>query len=80
MEGYFDETFQDEIISQQSIDSDYENALTLGRKKCDILLKRNLETKVLQNKLSAYLISRGFDYYLIKKVCNKLIKINLEED
>jgi regulatory protein len=70
----------DEIISHQSIDSDNENALTLGRKKYDILLTRNLETEVLQNKLSAYLISRGFDYDLIKKVCNKLIKINLDED
>jgi len=70
----------DDIISQQSQDTEFENALTLGEKKYEILLKRNSETRVLQSKLSAYLISRGFDYDLIKKVCNKLIKNNFDEN
>jgi len=70
----------DEIISEQSTDSEYENALVLGKKKYEILLKRNLESRALLNKLSAYLISRGFDYDLIKKVCDKLMKINFDEN
>ncbi len=75
-----DSNLIDEIISQQSIDSDYENALTLGRKNMRFILQRNLEPKDLRNKLSTYLFSKGFDYDLIKEVCNQLLKANPEDD
>ncbi len=53
--------------------------MKLAKKKYEALLKRNLETKELRNKLSTYLFSKGFDYDLIKEVCNKLLKAEPEE-
>ena len=70
----------DEIFSKEPSDSDSENAMKLARKKYGILIKRNLEPKELRNKLSTYLFSKGFDYDLIKEVCNQLLKANPEED
>ena len=68
----------DEHLSTQPSDSDFENAIKLAKKKYESLIKRNLDPKELRNKLSTYLFSKGFDYDLIKDVCNKLIKTDLE--
>jgi regulatory protein len=64
----------DEIVVQSPKDTDYESAMKLAKKKYEVLMKRNLEPKELRNKLSTYLFSKGFDYDLIKDVCNKLLK------
>jgi regulatory protein len=64
----------DETFIDQPIEADNENAMKLAKKKYEVLLKRNLEPKELRNKLSNYLFSKGFDYDLIKDVCNKLLK------
>jgi regulatory protein len=69
----------EELLSAQSKDSDSDNAMKLASKKYEVLLKRNLEPKDLRNKLSTYLFSKGFDYELIKKICNKLLK-NEQDD
>jgi regulatory protein len=69
----------EELLSAQSKDSDSDNAMNLASKKYEVLLKRNLEPKDLRNKLSTFLFSKGFDYELIKKVCNKLLK-NEQDD
>jgi len=66
----------DEMLSEQPIESDLENAMKHARKKYDQLIKKNLETKELRNKLSAYLFSKGFEYESIKDVVSKLIKAN----
>jgi len=63
----------DKMLSRQTIESDFENAMKLAKKKYEMLLKRNLERKDLRNKLSAYLFSKGFEYDLIKEVCRKLL-------
>jgi len=64
----------DRMLNGQMVQSDFENAMKLAKKKYEILNKRNLEPKELRNKLSTYLFSKGFDYDLIKEVCNKLLK------
>ena len=69
----------DEILNEQPKDSENENAMKLARKKYDLLLKKNLEIKNLRNKLSAFLFSKGFDYELIKEVCEKILKTKIEE-
>jgi len=69
----------DEILSERPVKADYESAMKLAKKKYDLLLKRNLNPKELRNKLSTYLFSKGFDYDLIKDVCNRLINANGEE-
>jgi regulatory protein len=69
----------DEILSKEPSDSDSENAMKLAKKKYEILLRRNMETKELQIKLSTYLFSKGFDYDLIKEVCSKILKSEADE-
>ncbi len=69
----------DEMLSEQPTESDLENAMKLGNKKYEVLKKRNLEPKELRNKMSTYLFSKGFDYELIKEVCDKLLKTEPEE-
>jgi len=70
----------DRMLNGQTVESDFENAMKLANKKYEVLLKRNLEAKELRNKLSAFLFSKGFDYELIKEVCNRLMNDNLDED
>jgi regulatory protein len=69
----------DEILSKETIDSDYGNAMKLAKKKYEILIKRNLEPIDLKNKLSTYLLSKGFDYDLIKEICSKIMRSETEE-
>jgi regulatory protein len=69
----------DEILSKETIDSDYGNAMKLAKKKYEILIKRNLEPIDLKNKLSTYLFSKGFDYDLIKEICSKIMRSETEE-
>ena len=69
----------DEILIDRPNEADSENAMKLGKKKYEILVKRNLETKELRNKLSTYLFLKGFDYDLIKDVCDKLLKAEPED-
>ena len=68
----------DEMMKGHASNSELENAMKLARKKYDQLIKKNLETKDLRNKLSAFLFSKGFEYDLIKEVCSSLI--NNEDD
>ena len=69
----------DEILTNRPKEEDFESAMILANKKLEVLTKRNLEPKELRNKLSTYLFSKGFEYDLIKEVCNKLLK-NEPED
>ena len=64
----------DEVLNADTGGNDYENAMEVARKKFELLSKRNLEQKELRNKLSTYLFSKGFDYEIIKEICNKLLK------
>jgi regulatory protein len=69
----------DEILNKQPKETENENALKLAQKKYMLLVKRNSEPKELRNKLSAFLFSKGFDYELIKDVCEKILKTKIEE-
>jgi len=64
-----------EVLNQKiSSNHNFENALTVAKKKYQSLKKRNLEPIELRNKLSTFLISRGFDYETVKEVCEKIIR------
>jgi len=69
----------DESLNDRSKEDDFEKAMKLAKKKYELLLKRNLELKELRNKLSSYLISKGFEYELIKQVCNNLLKTEIDD-
>ena len=70
----------DMILNDQPKETEFDNALKLANKKYEQLLKRISEPKELRNKLSAFLFSKGFDYDLIKGVCENIIKTDSEED
>lgn len=61
-------------LKEQPIDSDEENAAGLAKKKYEMLLKRDLDQNTLKQKLFNYLLSKGFDYELVKNVCDKIMK------
>ena len=67
------------ILSKMNISVDVENAMIQAKKKYELLSKRKLEPKELRNKLAAFLFSKGFDYELIKDVCEKILKTKIEE-
>jgi regulatory protein len=60
------------LNSKISNSENFENALAVGKKKYESLKNRNLEPKELKNKLSTFLLSRGFDYETIKEVNEKI--------
>jgi regulatory protein len=74
-----DKMLIDEILNKQPVDSDFENALKLAKKKYEQLLKRISEPKEIRNRLSTYLFSKGFDFDLIKEVCDKILNDESDE-
>ena len=69
----------DTTLIDLPIVADFESAMKLAKKKLVVLLKRNLGQKEVRNKLSSFLFSKGFDYDLIKQVCDKILKGEQEE-
>ena len=64
-----------EVLRQKvSTTENFDNAFTAAEKKYKSLKKRNLEPRELKNKISAFLLSRGFDYETVKEVCDKVTK------
>ena len=57
-----------------SDDNQLNNALILAAKKYNTLKNRNLDKYVIKKKLITFLNSRGYDYDVIKDVCDELIK------
>jgi regulatory protein len=71
-----------EIISDvlRNIISDEDklnNVMTVASKKYDTLRNRKLDEDVIKKKLITFLNSRGYDYAVIKEVCDELI---IEDD
>jgi regulatory protein len=63
----------DLVFKDQTDDSDQKNAAMLAKKKYESLLTRGLNPNELKNKLYSYLLSKGFDYELVKEICNKIV-------
>jgi regulatory protein len=61
-------------ILDEEIDrtSEYEKAFELANKKLRILSGRNLETIKLKQKINAFLVSKGFDFDVIREVLDSL--------
>ena len=69
----------DSALKGQLIDSDKENVAGLAKKKYELLLKRGLDQNELKKRMYSYLLSKGFDYELVKTVCDKIIKSGTDE-
>jgi regulatory protein len=60
-----------DIISEED---KLNNVMTIASKKYDTLRNRKLDKDVIKKKLITFLNSRGYNYAVIKEVCNELIK------
>lgn len=58
-------------------ESDINLATELAEKKLNQLKKRNVDEKKYRQKITTFLISRGFDYDACREVCDKLLKDDL---
>jgi len=54
--------------------SEFDLAYSLAEKKIIQLQKRNIDTNKYQQKISSFLISRGFDFDTCREVCEKILK------
>ncbi len=65
----------DEVLSDfQDAKSEFELAYSLAEKKLVQLQNRNIDTSKYQQKISSFLISRGFDFDTCREVCEKILK------
>lgn len=62
------------LETKTSSEDNLSNALAAAKKKLELLKKRKLEGRELRNKLSTFLLSKGFDYETIKEACDKFLK------
>jgi regulatory protein len=54
-------------------DDNYKNAFSVAERKFKSLSNRNLDNQSIKMKLNTFLKSRGFNYDVIKEVCEKLL-------
>lgn len=73
-----DKRIIDEKISCVSAEGEEERALILGEKK--LLTMKEGDTRKKIAKLSNYLLGKGFEYEIVKRVVNRLLKTDFELD
>ncbi len=71
--GVSSSVISDVLSKKFSDEDDYKNALTVALKKYKILQERNLDLQTTKKKLISFLNTRGYNYEIIKQVCDKLI-------
>lgn len=62
----------DEAISEIDVDEEFENALYLGQKRYERV--KNEGPKKAYNKIANHLAYKGFNYDIIKRVLNRILK------
>jgi len=72
--GIKSEIISDALRDIISDEAQVNNALILATKKYDTLRNRNLDKKVIKQKLITFLNSRGYNFDVIKEICDELIK------
>ena len=64
----------DSVLSRYEDDEIiFNNALEIGKKKYNFLLKKDIDQNKLNLKLRAFLTGRGYDYEIINRVLNSII-------
>lgn len=74
-----DDTIIEKSLSTIDEEDEHSKALELGKKKYSILEKRENDKRKLYQKMCNYLIGRGYEYSLVKKVVNEIIS-GIEEE
>ncbi|MCH7963582.1 MAG: regulatory protein RecX [Bacteroidetes bacterium] len=75
--GIESEIISDVLVNKISEEDKLNNALIIASKKYDTLRNRNVDKDVIKRKLITFLNSRGYNYDVIKEVCEELI---IEDD
>lgn len=65
-----------EVLDKVTYDSQLEIAEKLGEKKYYVIIKSEEDDKKIYNKISNYLLSRGYDYSIINSVLRKIIQLH----
>ncbi len=71
--GIKSEIITDVLANKISEEDKLNNAMIIASKKYDTLKNRNVDKDVIKRKLFTFLNSRGYNYGLIKEVCDELI-------
>ena len=71
--GINSEIISDVLKNKISDEDKLNNTMIIASKKYDTLKNRNVEKDVIKRKLITFLNSRGYNYDVIKEVCDKLI-------
>ena len=71
--GVSEQIIVETIKSSISAEDNFTNAMEVATKKYKVLAKRSLDNDVVKRKLISFLNLQGYDYDVIKEVCNKLI-------
>jgi len=72
--GIKSEIISDVLRNIISEEDKLNNVITVASKKYDTLKNRKLDKDLIKKKLITFLNSRGYDYAVIKEVCDELIK------
>jgi regulatory protein len=72
--GIKPEIISEELNSKLSPQANLENAIYIAKKKYEAFKKSNLEPSEVKNKLTTFLLSRGFDYETIKEVRSEILE------
>ncbi len=76
--GVAGSTIDEALSSIEDEKGEFGLALELGTKKFEQLQKRNTDQEKFKQKISAFLISRGFDYETCREVCEKILKSDVD--
>ena len=68
-----EEIIIDELLEEFQTNEELEGAIKLGRKKYEQIIRKENNTYVVKNKLTTYLIGRGYDYSLVKDAINEIV-------
>ncbi|MCH7773578.1 MAG: regulatory protein RecX [Bacteroidetes bacterium] len=75
--GIKSEIITDVLANKISEEDKLNNAMIIASKKYNALMNRGLNNETIKNKLVTFLKSRGYNYDVIKEVCDELI---IEDD
>lgn len=64
----------DQVLAEEPDSGEFDNALKIAAKKLTALKGRGLEPQKLNQRLYSYLISKGYNYDIIRKVMDELDK------
>lgn len=70
----------EQLLNVFNEEESFENAIEIGKKKIKVFQNRGYDEKQVRLKLFGYLISKGYEFEAVKKVCHELLTNSSFED